>query len=331
LSSSRPELAVSVTVPARLHLGFLDLNGRLGRRFGSIGLAISGFRTRATIRRAAREQVSGPDSERAKAHLDVMRRVVGTGDHHCLTVEEAVPAHAGLGSGTQIALAVAAGLRRLHGLPLDVAGDAVRLQRGARSGAGIGLFHDGGLVVDGGHGDTGTPPPVISRMAFPDPWRVLVVLDPERRGIHGSAERTAFARLPPFPDSDAAHLCRLVLMNALPALAEHDIATFGAAIGELQARLGDYYAPVQGGARFTSPAVAAVLAFLAHHGAVGIGQSSWGPTGFAFAATHDQAQRLAALARQHPAGRTLEIHVCSGLNRGSEIVATTPAQAVMHS
>ncbi len=25
--------------PARLHLGFLDLNGGLGRRFGSLGLA----------------------------------------------------------------------------------------------------------------------------------------------------------------------------------------------------------------------------------------------------------------------------------------------------
>jgi len=31
---------IRVTAPARLHLGFLDLNGAIGRRFGSIGLAI---------------------------------------------------------------------------------------------------------------------------------------------------------------------------------------------------------------------------------------------------------------------------------------------------
>ena len=31
---------VQVTTAARLHLGFLDLAGDLGRRFGSIGLAI---------------------------------------------------------------------------------------------------------------------------------------------------------------------------------------------------------------------------------------------------------------------------------------------------
>ena len=31
---------VTVTASARLHLGFLDMNGGLGRRFGSLGLAI---------------------------------------------------------------------------------------------------------------------------------------------------------------------------------------------------------------------------------------------------------------------------------------------------
>ena len=40
---------VTVSVPARLHLGFLDLNGGLGRRFGGIGLAINQLGTRITI------------------------------------------------------------------------------------------------------------------------------------------------------------------------------------------------------------------------------------------------------------------------------------------
>ena len=71
-------------------------------------------------------------------------------------------------------------------------------------------------------------------------------------------------------------------MKALPALANCDIAAFGSAIKELQARLGDYFAPIQGGSRFSSPDVAAVLDLLESEGALGIGQSSWGPTGFAF-------------------------------------------------
>ena len=57
---------MTVTASARLHLGFLDLNGELGRSFGSFGLAISDLRTRVVISRAAVARVSGPDSERSR-------------------------------------------------------------------------------------------------------------------------------------------------------------------------------------------------------------------------------------------------------------------------
>jgi beta-ribofuranosylaminobenzene 5'-phosphate synthase len=122
-------------------------------------------------------------------------------------------------------------------------------------------------------------------------------------------------------EADAARLCHLILMKALPALAEHDLASFGAAITELQNRLGDYFAPVQGGARFMSPDVAAVLNVLDGAGAFGVGQSSWGPTGFAFAPNPDEAERMAMIARRHPNARALDIRVCQGLNRGAEIIA----------
>src|SRR5581483_7464123 len=100
-------------------------------------------------------------------------------------VEEVAPAHAGLGSGTQLALAIAAGLRRMHGLPLDVRGDAVRVGRGARSGLGIGLFDTGGVIVDGGRGASSDAAPVICRLPFPQDWRILLVLDPACTGVHG--------------------------------------------------------------------------------------------------------------------------------------------------
>lgn len=312
---------ITVTVPARLHLGFLDLNGRLGRRFGSIGLAISDIQTSITIRAAENSDVRGPEGDRVRRYLQTMERALGLGGGHRIDVMQAVPAHAGLGSGTQLALAVAVGLRRLHNRPLDLEGDAWRLGRGARSGIGIGLFSRGGLIVDGGRGHEPTPAPVISHLPVPEHWRVLVILDPKRNGAHGAEELTAFASLGPMPDADAAHMCRLVLMKALPAVAEHDLASFGAAIKELQARLGDYFAPAQGGSRFTSADVDAVLQSLDSAGAFGIGQSSWGPTGFAFAPSLEDAERLRAAARRHPNAQALDIRVCSGLNRGAEIVA----------
>ncbi|MGB6916571.1 MAG: GHMP kinase, partial [Pseudolabrys sp.] len=211
--------AVTVTVPARLHLGFLDLNGGLGRRFGGIGLAIGGLGTRLTIERAGKSEASGPDADRVLEHLQKIERLLLLRGGHRIRVSEVVPAHAGLGSGTQLALAVATGLRSLHNLPHDVAGDALRLGRGARSGIGIGLFSRGGLVVDGGRGDGERLAPIICRLPVPEDWRILVILDPQRQGIHGPEEGATMAALPNMCAADAARLCRLVLMQALPALA----------------------------------------------------------------------------------------------------------------
>ncbi|HUI97097.1 MAG TPA: beta-ribofuranosylaminobenzene 5'-phosphate synthase family protein [Xanthobacteraceae bacterium] len=312
---------MTVAVPARLHLGFLDLDGGLGRRFGGIGVAISDLATRIVVETASTTQIIGSESERIERYLGVMRRDLGLGGAYRVEILAAVPAHAGLGSGTQLALAVAAGIRRLHGLPLDVAADAIRLDRGARSGVGVGLFHHGGLVLDGGRGPAMRPAPVTARLPIPDRWCILLVLDPARQGKHGTAESTAFEALPRFSGELAAHLCRLVVMQALPSVAEHDLAGFGSAITEMQQKLGDYYAPAQGGSRFMSPDVGAVMEVLAHAGATGVGQSSWGPTGFAFAPSRADAERMIALARRHPNARALDIRICVGLNRGAELVA----------
>jgi beta-ribofuranosylaminobenzene 5'-phosphate synthase len=325
LNRSPSPASVTVTVPARLHLGFLDLNGGLGRRFGSIGLAINGLKTSITFNAASQLRVTGPENERVRGYLQAMQRALDIETTCHVRIDEVVPAHAGLGSGTQIALAVAAGVRRFHGLPLDVRGDAIRLERGARSGVGIGLFDQGGLVVDGGRGPLTTAAPVVSRMPFPEHWRILVVLDPHRQGVHGPDEREVFSKLAPSSDGQAAHLCRLVLMKALPALAECDIAGFGSAIKEMQVLLGDYFAAIQGGSRFSSPDVAAALAALEDEGAYGIGQSSWGPTGFAFAPSAEEANRLVESVYRHPGCRDLDIRTVAGLNRGALIVS--PAEA----
>jgi beta-ribofuranosylaminobenzene 5'-phosphate synthase len=320
--------SITVTIPARLHLGFLDLNGGLGRRFGSIGLAITNLRTKIAFRWAPKNHVTGPERERVMRHMDKVVQRLALGDGHAADVLEVVPAHAGLGSGTQLALAVAVGVRRLHGLPLDIEGDAIHLGRGGRSGVGIGLFKRGGLVVDGGCAKKEALAPIVSHIRFPDRWRIIVVLDPARRGIHGAEEAAAFGKLPPFPDADAARLCRLVVMRMLPAVAEEDIKSFGSAIKEIQACLGGYFAAAQGGSPFTSPNVAAVLAALDREGACGIGQSSWGPTGFAFAASPEEADRLARIARGYPPGQGLDIRVCAGFNHAAEIAADSVSAGV---
>ncbi|MGO9673224.1 MAG: beta-ribofuranosylaminobenzene 5'-phosphate synthase family protein [Methylocella sp.] len=315
--------SVTAIAPARLHLGFLDLNGGLGRRFGSIGLAIDHPVTRLSIARASTPSVEGLEARRAATYFDALTRRLDLPGAYRVTIDEAIPDHVGLGSGTQLALALASALRHLEGLAPDVPGDALALQRSQRSGIGVGLFERGGVIVDGGRAEATITPPVIARLDFPAAWRVMLVLDSRLKGLHGAQETESFAALAPFESAAAAEICRLVLIKALPALAEADIEAFGGAIERIQEIVGAYFAPAQGGAAHTSAAVAQMLGALRRHGAKGAGQSSWGPTGFAFVADAAEARRLCDLLRGEAAALGVDIAVCKGLNHGALVKGHT--------
>lgn len=309
-------------MPARLHIGLLDLEGRLGRRYGSLGITLEGIGTRLVAMPARGFSAEGPDAARVEAYLaETVRHFglqAGLADGCHIRVEEAIPPHSGLGSGTQLALATGAAVCALAGVEVPPRALAQALDRGRRSGVGIGAFEQGGVLLDGGKGKDSRPPPVICRMAFPADWRIILLLDRHHDGLHGADELAAFAALPPFPDERAAHLCRVVLLGALPALAEADIAAFGAAVSELQRVTGDHFAPAQGG-RFASPRVAAALDWLEQTGAPGVGQSSWGPTGFALVEGEREARQLVEGLRAGGAADGLELRICQGRNSGATV------------
>ncbi len=310
---------VRVAAPARLHLGFIDVSGSLGRRFGSIGLTLDELSTVIELRHAEGLEASGPSANRA---LEYVRQLVdeydpGTGC--AVEVLRAIPEHVGLGSGTQLALAVGTAFSALFDIPVPVAAITGLAHRGARSGIGIGAFEQGGFLVDGGRGGAGGHPPVIARMPFPPAWRVLLVLDHGGRGFSGEAELAAFRSLRAFPQDRAARLAHLVLLRVMPAIAEQDFASFGDSIGEIQRTVGDYFAAAQGG-RFGSPAVAEVLAWLEANGVPGVGQSSWGPTGFGIVDSEVRAHALLVEARSRFAHlRRLELVVARARNHGHEL------------
>ncbi len=312
---------VSVYAPARLHLGFMDLNGSLGRRFGSVGLTLQEFGVKLQARAGDGFHCEGAQAERALRYLHALHHEIHLPGGVHIDIEQAIPEHAGLGSGTQLVIAIGMAASRLYGMDFSPRELAFILDRGNRSGIGVGAFEQGGFLLDGGRGSVNTLPPLISRLDFPAAWRVLLILHPDRQGLHGAGEKEAFRDLPPFPESVAAHLCRLVTMMALPALAEASIDEFGSAVGELQRAVGDHFAPVQGG-RFTSPLVTEVLAWLEAEGIKGIGQSSWGPTGFAVLESEVHAQKLLSELQQREPQSRLQYKICSARNRGAEVTVT---------
>lgn len=273
--------SISVTTSSRLHMGFFDLNGGLGRRFGSIGLALQAPTTALIVSPAKEISASGDGANRAIKIAQLLFQALNLDAGIHIQLKQNIPEHSGLGSGTQLSLAIGLSLSKLYGLDLTVNDIAVLTKRGARSGIGLGTFAQGGLIVDGGRTLQSAIPPVIAHADFPQDWPILLIFDRSHQGVHGDQEIAAFQNLPPFPAEASAILCRHVLMQALPAIAERDLKAFGEAIQALQTMTGDYFAPAQGGARYTSPLVAAALQHLQSNGVHCFGQSSWGPTGFA--------------------------------------------------
>lgn len=333
---------VWVEAPARLHLGFLDPAGSLGRPFGSLGLTVSAPVTRLSLAAAAgpanQVAASGPqvpaeDLARAGRHLHELQRRSGRTQALALQLECTLAPHAGLGSGTQLALAVGRAFARWHGLDLPSATLAGWLGRGLRSGVGIAGFDQGGLLLDGGPLADGSPAPLLARLDLPASWRLLLVGDAQCRGLSGSAERSALAALPPLPQAAAAAICHETLMRVLPGAAGAGFAATATGLTRIQTILGEHFAPAQGGDLFVSAAVGRLLRWIAAQAeqpdeglaagdlGAGIGQSSWGPTGFALLPSAARAHRLLDAARaagQIDAG--LSLRIVEPLNRGARVI-----------
>ena len=310
---------VTVIAPGRLHMGFIDLSGALGRHFGSIGVGLNNISTDITVTPAMKLEVTGVCVERALKSVKRLCNLIDLPEQIHVSISNAIPEHIGLGSGTQLSLAIGAALNAFYNLNLTVRDIAKLTDRGARSGIGIGVFEHGGLVVDGGRGDDTITPPLLSRMLVPEQWRFILAFDSRGQGLHGEQEISAFKQLPPFPRAEAERLAYLLLMQALPALAEQNLASFGEVITELQESVGQHFAPVQGGI-FTSPEVAEAMKWLQQQGAVAIGQTSWGPTGFCAVDNPGLAADLLEELNHTFTSEYLSLIVASVRNRGADVI-----------
>jgi beta-RFAP synthase len=285
--------SVFVETAARLHFGVLDLRGALGRRFGGLGAAVP--EPSLLLEATPSEQLSahGPDADRATAFAKRFLAHYGLEGGARLTVHRHIPAHSGLGSGTQLGLAVARALAELYGLPDEPVALARAVDRGRRSAIGIWTFALGGFIVEGGR-RTGADEiaPLLARFPIPEDWRCVVAVPDGAPGLSGDAEAAAFERLAPPPEREVERVAHLVLMQLLPALVEADLASFGAALTEVQRVTGAWFASQQGGVFAPGPSETLVRR-MAEWGAAGVGQSSWGPAVYGLVGSEMAGRELA--------------------------------------
>ena len=189
-----------------------------------------------------------------------------------------------------MALALGTAITGLYGIDAGVEEIAIATGRGRRSGVGLGVFAQGGFILDSGRSEGRRLPTTVFRHDFPEEWRFVLVMDARAEGISGADEVDAFNSLPDMPPGACAEICRQVLMHMLPGIMEKDCERFGASVSSIQASIGEYFSAIQGGC-YASENVGQTLQFLEEHHAAGIGQSSWGPTGFAVFPDEKSAQQ----------------------------------------
>jgi beta-ribofuranosylaminobenzene 5'-phosphate synthase len=277
---------IRIRTPSRLHFGLLGWGPSASRHFGGVGLMIDAPGIELIAEPSSSWTVEGPLAIRVEPLVtrlrERMRQTGVTLPPARIQVVRAPREHIGLGVGTQLSLAAVRVVLELAGVTEPAVDQLARLTgRGYRSGIGLHGFQHGGLIVDGGRNRETEVPPLLARVPFPENWSILIVQPPGPSGLHGPDEVRAFADLPPIAQEVTDQLCRLVLLGILPAVIERDLPAFGAALSELQARVGACFAPAQGGI-YTSPTAATIVEELKMLGFVGVGQSSWGPSLYGF-------------------------------------------------
>jgi beta-RFAP synthase len=238
-------------------------------------------------------RADGSDASRAEEFTRRALAHFGIRGGARVRVERAIPPHVGLGSGTQLALAVARGIAELHAIDASVLDLARAVGRAQRSAVGTWTFAGGGLVVEGGRPATGGGAgPLLARLPFPPDWRCVLALPNAEPGISGAAEAIAFAELSAPDERETERVSYLVLMAMLPALVEGDLATFGRALTEVQELNGRWFARAQGGT-YAAGRSTEIVSLMRDLGAAGVGQSSWGPAVYAIVDGDAEATRLA--------------------------------------
>jgi beta-RFAP synthase len=301
---SSSELAVRVRAPSRLHFGLLAFGESAPRRFGGVGVMIDKPETEilASLRphgESPSEQPRGGE-RRALEFAERFRLSCPSRDDRerleqvQIQVTKAAAEHVGIGSGTQLAMAVGRALAAFIGKSdLPPSELAQRVGRGCRSAIGVHGFNCGGFIVEGGKTDPSQISPLIARLNFPSDWQFVLVIPKGFQGLHGPAEREAFDSLPPIPLAVTADLCRLTMLGMLPAVAERDFPVFSDSLAEFGRKVGQCFTAHQTGV-YASPLAETVLNALAQHGVHGVAQSSWGPTLAAVCDSRFRAEWLAA-------------------------------------
>lgn len=315
---------VEVTAHSRLHFGLFSFGppGTSGLpQFGGVGAMIDEPRLRLTVEPWDSWVAAGEGSARA---LEFARRAAeGLGlppDFACrVAVHSAAAAHVGLGSGTQLALAAASAVCRLAkksiGRPESI---APFMGRARRSSIGLHGFFRGGLIVDAGKRPCDVVSPLLARIELPATWRFVLLLSDDETGLFGAAEERAFAEMPPVTPDASKALRHLALEVLMASAASGRFEEFSETLFQFGRQAGMCYESYQGGP-YATRRLERLVDAVRELGALGVTQSSWGPTLCVAMPSQEKAEAFVGQFRELPESRGMETLITRPANQGAAV------------
>lgn len=305
--------SATITTSSRLHFGLFGWGPNTQRQFGGFGLMIQnpGFHITAEIALCDHIKANPIDHKAITFLLPFIRDSLNQNGFRLpplsITVQNTIPAHHGLGSGTQRSFALGRLATTIAGWknpPMSQL--ALITNRFPRSGIGAYGFEQGGLIVDGGHpsglGRHQELAPLTCRINWPSQWKVVLIIPQEPSGVFGTKEMDLFTQLPP-PTSESMNLVASTIhTDFLNALAKTDFSIAMNSLEYVQHQVGQWFAPAQSGSVYGSPLRDSMIKTMNSSGLRGVGQSSWGPTLFGFSQSSDSEIQsiIASIKNQHP-------------------------------
>ncbi|MFX1480978.1 MAG: beta-ribofuranosylaminobenzene 5'-phosphate synthase family protein, partial [Promethearchaeota archaeon] len=289
--------SLRITTPCRIHLSLIDENGYTGRVDGGIGLMLDRPNVVFEASNNAKEftiEAHKYYRESIEVINEIAAKVFKTfnisNKNFHFHLKRYFPSHVGLGSKTQLSLAIITAITKLKNISHLSTKQLTRLvERGGTSGVGWKGFETGGFILDGGH-DFGlgkeketflpssasasiNPALTLSRQNIPDNWRFVLVIPNVKKGAYGDEEVRVFQNYAPIPQDEVNEVSHQIIMKIIPGILKNDLNCFGEGLKRIQ-NIGFKKIEIE----LQHDIVKNLLTFFEEFGLKAYGMSSFGPS-----------------------------------------------------
>ena len=332
-------MKVRITTPCRIHLSLIDENGYTGRIDGGFGLMLnrpnvvleatnSADEFQIECHRYYRESIEVINENASK----IFKAFNISNKNFHFNLKKYYPSHVGLGSKTQLALAIATAIIKLKkkNNNLSIQKLTKIVERGGTSGIGWRGFETGGFIIDAGHdfgkgkekesflpssaSTSANPALTVLRYPIPDNWRFVLAIPNVKKGAYGDEEISIFQKHAPIPKEEVNEVSHQILMKVIPGILKRDLECFGEGLKRIQS-IGFKKIEID----LQHDIVKDLLILLEEFGVKAFGMTSFGPSVIGVTETDSEANELFKQVQKHLRNIGGHIYICKPNNTGAKI------------